>query len=69
MKTIALKEKTFSLLEGLKRSKRISSFDELVMELVIEKEKIPSSFRGFLKGKSKRFTSKERDKIWKDNFR
>ena len=69
MKTIALNEKTFDLLKDLKEKLRKSSFDDLVFELIVEKEESPSSMRGSLKGKTKRFTSEERDKIWKDKFR
>ncbi len=69
MKTIALKEKTFDLLRELKEKRSRESFDELVLELVIEKEEVPDSMFGFLKGKTGGFTSKERKKIWKDEYR
>lgn len=69
MRTIALNERTFELLRELKEKFRSGSFDELVLELIVKKEDIPSSMRGSLKGKTKRFTSMERDKLWKDKYR
>lgn len=69
MKTIALKERTFELLRELKEKKKSESFDELVLNIIIEKENIAASMRGSLKGKTKRFTSKERDKLWRDKHR
>jgi len=69
MKTIALKERTFDLLRQLKEKMRARSFDELIIELVHEKEKVPKSMLGFLKGKTKPFTSEERKRIWKDKNR
>jgi|TARA_Y100000310_G_scaffold121029_1_gene119803 predicted CopG family antitoxin len=69
MKTIALKEKTFELLQDLKAKEKASSFDELIIEIVREKKKVPRSLFGSLKGKTKRFTSKERQNLWKDKYR
>lgn len=69
MKTIALNERTFELLRDLKSRLNRRSFDELVVELVHEKEGSPKSLRGSLKGKAKSFTTKERDRIWKDENR
>jgi len=69
MKTIALKERTFELLRELKEKKKAESFDELVLNIIIERGNIATSMRGSLKGKTKRFTSKERDKLWKDKYR
>ena len=69
MKTIALKERMFRLLKELKDKERLRSFDELIIELVHEKEKIPDSMLGALKGKAKPFTSAERSRIWKDKNR
>ncbi|MDP3881731.1 MAG: hypothetical protein Q8Q31_02535 [Nanoarchaeota archaeon] len=66
MKTIALSEKTFELLQKMKAEKKASSFEEIVIDLIIEKDKIPHSLFGSLKGKTKRFDSKERKNIWKD---
>jgi len=66
MKTIALKEHTFQILEDLKRKKGKESFDKLIIELVIQEENIPKSMRGSLKGKAKPFTDKERNEMWGD---
>ncbi len=63
MKTIALKEKTFQMLEDLKRKRKASSFDELIIKLVIEPN-IPQSMFGSLKGKTKSFTRKEKEDMW-----
>lgn len=35
----------------------------------VRKRRIPSSMFGILKGKMKPFTTKERDRIWKDQER
>lgn len=67
MKTIALKEHTFELLLGLKRMEKSESFDRLILELVREKEKVPKSMLGSLKGKAKPFTTKERRELWRDH--
>lgn len=67
MKTIALKEHTFGLLEDLKEKENLKSFDELVIELVRKKKKIPKSMFGSLKGKAKPFTTQERRELWKDH--
>ena len=69
LKTIALKERTLALLKELKERQKARSFDELIIELVYEKEKVPASMLGSLKGKAKPFTSKERKKIWEDKDR
>ncbi len=69
MKTIAVKEKTFNLLQDLKKKENAESFDELVLELIIEREKVPESLFGTLKGKTGGFTRQERKKLWKDKSR
>ncbi len=69
MKTIALKENTFNLIKELKQKEKISSFDKLIIELIMHKEKIPKTMFGALKGKTKPFTRKEREEIWKDENR
>jgi len=69
MKTIALKERTFNLLNEMKKRKRSESFDELVLELVFEKENVPDSMFGSLKGKTGGFSSSERRRIWRDENR
>lgn len=66
MKTIALKEHTFQILEDLKKKKGKESFDKLITELVIQEQKIPKSMRGSLKGKAKPFTDKEREEMWEN---
>ncbi len=69
MKTIALKEKTFELVNELKKKMGLSSFDKVLIELISEREKIPKSMFGALKGKTKSFTRKERKELWKDKNR
>ena len=69
MKTIALKEKTFNLVRELKEKERISSFDKLVLNLILKKECVKDSMFGSLKGKTKSFTSSERKSLWKDKGR
>ena len=66
MKTIALNEKTFEMLENLKKERKAESFNELVKEIILERSKIPKSLRGSLKGKSKPFTREERKEFWED---
>ena len=69
MKTIALKERTFNLIKELKEKEKAQSFDKLIVELIMHKEKIPKSMFGALKGKAKPFTREERKKLWKDDQR
>ena len=69
MKTIALKERTFILIKELKEKEKAGSFDKLIIELIMHKEKIPKSMFGALKGKAKPFTRKEREALWKDENR
>ena len=69
MKTIALKEKTFELIKELKNEEKISSFDKLIMLLIMKKKGIPKSMFGSLKGKTKSFTREERKRLWKDDQR
>ncbi|MEK6888898.1 MAG: hypothetical protein AABW80_02205 [Nanoarchaeota archaeon] len=68
MKTIALSEKTFKLLERIKSEKRAGSFENVVLNLIIEKDNVPKSLFGSLKGKTKPFTSKERKELWKERI-
>ncbi len=65
MKTIALKEKTFQILEELKKKEKAESYDELITNLVI-KPCVPDSMFGSLKGKGKPFTRKEREEMWRE---
>lgn len=65
MKTIALKEKTFQILEELKKKEKAESYDELITKIVI-KPNIPDSMFGHLKGKS--FTRKEREEMWRERI-
>lgn len=67
MKTIALKEKTFQVLQELKKKEKAESFDELLTNLIV-KPNTPKSLFGSLKGKTKSFTRKEREDIWKDRI-
>ena len=69
MKTKALQEKTFEMLEDLKKEKKSGSFDKLLRGIILEKNKVPDSMFGVLKGKMRPFTTKERDRIWKDKER
>ena len=64
MKTIALQERTFELLEDLKEKKKAHSFNEVIMKMIEEEKETPQSLFGSLKGKSKRFTTQERHNIW-----
>ena len=66
MKTIALNEQTYQLLHKLKVQRKLSSFDALLVKLVQEKDKVPDSMFGALKGKAKSFTHKERGQIWNE---
>jgi hypothetical protein len=67
MKTIALKEKTFQILEGLKKEQKAESYDELITNLVI-KPCVQDSMFGSLKGKGKPFTHKEREEMWRERI-
>jgi len=69
MKTIALKEKTFEMLKQKKKLERVKSFDELIIKLVQEKDKVPKSLFGSLKGKISSLTQKERKEMWADKWR
>jgi predicted CopG family antitoxin len=69
MKTIALNEKTFELISKLKEKEGASSFDKLILKLVLEAEGLSYSMRGSLKGKIKPFSVKERKEIWEDKKR
>lgn len=66
VKTIALKEETFQILTELKRKKHAESFDNLISDMLKSEFKIVSSMRGSLKGKSKPFSEKEREDMWKE---
>ena len=69
MKTVALTEKTFQLLNEIKKEKKLSSFDGVIKELIVEEKQIPTSLFGSLKKKTRAFASKERTDIWKDENR
>ena len=69
MKTIALKERTFQLLEGIKKEKKLDSFDSVISNLIIKDKQIPNSLFGSLKNKTKTFTSEERKTLWQDENR
>ncbi len=69
MRTIALKEKTFQLIKELKNKERSSSFDNLILSLILKKEEIEEDMFGSLKGKAKRFTRKQRKEIIGDDKR
>lgn len=68
MKTIALKEKTFQILQELKIREKAGSFDELITKIAVE-PCVPKSMFGSLRGKIKPFTRKEREEMWKDEQR
>lgn len=69
MKTIALDEKTFELISELKRKQSFSSFDKLISALIKKENKVKDSMFGALKGKTKPFTRKNREKLWEDSNR
>lgn len=69
MKTIALKDKTFQLIKDLKDKDNISSFDKLVLSLILKKENIKQDMFGSLKGKAKGFSRKEREEIMGEDKR
>ena len=69
MKTVALKDTTFQLLEMLKEKEHAESFDKVIFELVSEKVNVPGDMFGSLKGKAKSFTDKERHEMWEDKER
>ena len=50
MKTIALKEKTYELLEEIKEKQKVSSFNELILNMIQKTMKTPPSLFGSLKG-------------------
>ena len=64
MKTIALQEQTFRMLEELKDKWKTTSFNGLILKLVQETNKTPKSLFGALKGKTRSFTTEERHKLW-----
>ncbi|MEK6860650.1 MAG: antitoxin VapB family protein [Nanoarchaeota archaeon] len=64
MKTIALREKTYELLEELKEKEKTASFNELILKMIHKAKETPASLFGALKGKTKKFTTRERHKIW-----
>jgi predicted CopG family antitoxin len=66
MKTIAFSDKTFEILKRLKEQRKASTFENVIIDLIVEKEKIPKDLFGSLKGKSKPFSSKDRKDIWKE---
>ena len=68
MKTVAVSEKTFQMLKGLKESEKVS-FDKLIYELVLSEKETPPSMFGKLKRKAKPFSNEERKQIWKDKER
>lgn len=68
MKTIALKENTFQMLEHLKEKQNAGSYDMLIARMVKKEEQIPSSLFGSLK-QVKSFTRNEREDLWKDRAR
>ena len=53
MKTIKIKEKTFQVLQELKKKEKAVSFDELITKIVVE-PRVPNSMFGSLKGKIKK---------------
>lgn len=66
MKTIAVKEKTYGLLEELKEKQKTSSFNELILSMIQKTKNTPLSLFGSLKGKTKKFTTSERHEIWRE---
>ncbi len=68
MKTIALKERTYELLEELKEKQKTTSYNELIMKLIQITQKTKPSLFGSLKGKTKSFTTRERKEIWSERL-
>ena len=68
MKTIAVKESTFQILESLKKKENAGSFDELLVKISIKEAGIPKSMFGANK-KLKSFSHKEREEMWNDSER
>ena len=64
MKTIAVHEQTYEVLEDLREKWKSDSFNALLLRLVAEAKKTPSSLFGSLCGKAKPFTTKERHAVW-----
>ena len=58
MKTIALKEKTFGLLEELKRELDARTFEEVILRIVRRMRKVPKNMFG-IDMKMKPFSEKE----------
>ncbi len=69
MKTIALNNRTFELIRELKKRDGIKSFDALISKLIKDKECVDEDMFGSLKGKTKKFTRKEREEIIGDEKR
>ena len=64
MKTIAIQEETFQLLNELKEKIGASSFNDLIINIIKKETKIPKSMFGSLKRKAKKFNDKERQEMW-----
>ena len=64
MKTIAIQEETFQLLNELKEKIGAGSFNEIIVNIIKKETKIPKSMFGSLKRKAKKFSDKERDEMW-----
>ncbi|MEK6904588.1 MAG: antitoxin VapB family protein [Nanoarchaeota archaeon] len=64
MKTIALQERTYELLDELKKKEKTPSFNELILRIIRRTKETPVSLFGTLKEKTKRFTTAERHEIW-----
>jgi len=66
MKTIAIHEKTYELLEKLKEKAKTSSFNKLMLKIIREATETPKSLFGALKYKSKRFTTLFKRRIYNE---
>ncbi|MEK6973606.1 MAG: hypothetical protein AABW72_06255 [archaeon] len=69
MKTIAVNDNTFQLLQTLKEKEKAPSFDVLILKIASKESKVPNSMLGALKGKMKPFSEKDRKNLWEDRER
>ncbi len=68
MKTIAFSDKTFEMLKILKEQRKAKTFENVIVDIIVEREDIPKDLFGSLKGKTKSFSSKDRQDIWKERL-
>lgn len=69
VKTVALSESTWEKLKRMREEGNAQSFDELIEEMLRKSSRVPTSMFGADKKKMKKFGRKEREEMWKDEFR